>query len=107
MRWQTRARSLRLRSMTRAAFFAIAAAIALPAAAQTLPAGLTTPVVDDVAALHDAALKDDDEWDNIGRAHVCTTSTNAHRGTHLPLEKKTLITVTHKKLNSTTNQNHK
>src|SRR3546814_16202654 len=65
MRWQTRARSLRLRSMTRAALFAIAAAIASPAAAQTLPAGLTTPVADDVAALRDAALKDDVAWDIV------------------------------------------
>src|SRR3546814_6091327 len=65
MRWQTRARSLRLRPMTRAALFAIAAAIASPAAAQTLPAGLTTPVADDVAALRDAALKDDVAWDIV------------------------------------------
>src|SRR3546814_8912831 len=65
MRWQTRARSLRLRSMTRTALFAIAAAIASPAAAQTLPAGLTTPVADDVAALRDAALKDDVAWDIV------------------------------------------
>src|SRR3546814_5985312 len=65
MRWQTRARSLRLRYKTRAALFAIAAAIASPAAAQTLPAGLTTPVADDVAALRDAALKDDVAWDIV------------------------------------------
>src|SRR3546814_12523554 len=75
MRWQTRARSLRLRSMTRAALFAIAAAIASPAAAQTLPAGLTTPVADDVAALRDAAPKDDVEGDrseerSVGNAGV-------------------------------------
>ncbi|RIA46075.1 Zn-dependent M28 family amino/carboxypeptidase [Hephaestia caeni] len=51
--------------MTRIALLAIAAAIASPAAAQTLPAGLVTPVADDVAALRDAALKDDIAWDIV------------------------------------------
>ncbi len=51
--------------MRKAALLAIAAVIASPAAAQTLPAGLTTPVSDRVAALRDAALKDDVAWDIV------------------------------------------
>ncbi|HVI98701.1 MAG TPA: M20/M25/M40 family metallo-hydrolase [Sphingomonas sp.] len=51
--------------MTRTVLIAIAAAIASPAAAQSLPAGLTTPVADQVAALRDAALKDDVAYDIV------------------------------------------
>src|SRR3546814_2304438 len=86
MRWQTRARSLRLRSMTRAALFAIAAAIASPAAAQTLPAGLTTPVADDVAARSEEHTSELQSLMRISYAVFCLKKkNNKMRHTYEPL----------------------